>query len=111
MDRGMRILKIALGVLALYAPPPLNRTLARIRGVRLIDPKTTWIGVRTLIDNAFPELVTIGANVTISFDVSIFAHIDPPATIRERYLPCAQAPVEIKSNVFIGARAIILPGV
>jgi hypothetical protein len=99
-----------LGVLALYAPPPLNRALARLRGVRLLDPRTTWIGVRTLIDNEFPELVTIGANVTISFDVDIIAHIDPPPTMR-KYAPQAQRPVEIKSNVFIGARAIVLPGV
>src|SRR5262249_38706852 len=106
----MRIVKKILGVLALYAPPPFNRTLARMRGVRLLDPSTTWIGVRTLIDNEFPELVTIGANVTIAFDVDIIAHIDPPATMR-KYTSKAQRPVEIKSNVFIGARALVLPGV
>lgn len=79
----MRTVTKILGVFALYAPPPLNRMLAQLRGVRLLDPKTTWIGVRTLIDNEFPELVTIGANVTIAFDVCIFTHIDPPATLRE----------------------------
>ena len=107
----MRTVTKILGVFALYAPPPLNRMLAQLRGVRLLDPKTTWIGVRTLIDNEFPELVTIGANVTIAFDVCIFTHIDPPATLRERFIQRSQAPVEIKSNVFIGARAVILPGV
>jgi serine acetyltransferase len=106
----MRILKTILGVVALYAPPPFNRFLARLRGVRLLDPGTTWIGVRTLIDNKFPELVTIGANVTISFDVAIITHIDPPNTMR-KYVPQVQRPVAINSNVFIGARATLLPGV
>jgi acetyltransferase-like isoleucine patch superfamily enzyme len=107
----MPFFKKAFGVAALYAPPPLNRILAQIRGVRLKDPRTTWIGVRTLIDNEFPELVTIGANVTIASDVNIMAHIEPPQTMQQRFIPRSQAPVEIKSNVFIGARAVILPGV
>jgi len=107
----MGFLKKALGVLGLYAPPPANRLIARWRGVRLQDPRTTWIGVRTLIDNEYPELVSIGANVIISFDVDIFAHIEPPPTMQERYWPETMSPVVIKSNVFIGARAVILPGV
>ncbi len=101
----------ALGVLALYAPPPMNRWLAGLRGVHLAEPATTWIGVRTLIDNEYPELVSIGANVTISFDVNIIAHVEPPTTMQQRFMPKYQAPVDIRSNVFIGARAIILPGV
>jgi len=100
-----------VGVLSLYAPPPLNKYLAILRGVKILDPGTTWIGVRTLIDNECPELVTIGANVTISFDVNITTHIDPPASMQQRYFPREEAPVVIKDNVFIGARALILPGV
>jgi acetyltransferase-like isoleucine patch superfamily enzyme len=105
------ILKKVLGVAGLYAPPPMNKLLARLRGVKLLDPRTTWIGVRTLIDNEFPELVTIGSNVTISFDVNIIAHNEPPLSMQQRFMPCTQKRVEIKSNVFIGARAVILPGV
>ena len=67
--------------------------------------------MRTLIDNEYPELVTIGSNVTIAFDVAIFAHFEPPKSVQKRFIPCSQAPVDIKSNVFVGARAIILPGV
>lgn len=100
-----------LGVLALYAPPPMNRWLAGLRGVRLKEPATTWIGTRTLIDNKYPELVSIGANVTISFDVNIITHVEPPMTMQQRFMPEYRSPVDIRSNVFIGARAIILPGV
>ena len=103
--------KKVLGVLSIYAPPPFNVWISRWRGVRILDTKTTWIGVRTLIDNEFPELITIGPNVTIAFDVKIIAHFEPPRTMQERFLGRSQAPVEIKPNVFIGAGAIILPGV
>lgn len=103
--------KKVLGVLALYAPPPFNLFLNRMRGVRFDDPSTVWIGVRTLIDNEYPELVLIGSNVTISFDVDIMAHVEPPITIQRRFIQKAQAPVWIQSNVFVGARAVILPGV
>lgn len=103
--------KKALGVLSLYAPPPLNKFLAVIRGVKFVDSSTVWIGVRTLIDNEFPELVKIGANVTISFDVNVITHTEPPTSMQLLYRPRTEAMVEIKDNVFIGARAIILPGV
>jgi acetyltransferase-like isoleucine patch superfamily enzyme len=105
------LFKKALGVLGLYAPPPLNKFLAIYRGVKFVDSRTTWIGVRTFIDNEYPELIKIGANVTISFDVNIIAHTEPPLTVQQRYMPKTQDAVEIKDNVFIGARAIILPGV
>lgn len=103
--------KKALGVIGLYAPPPMNKVLAIVRGVKFVDSRTTWIGVRTLIDNEFPELIKIGANVTISFDVNIMAHTEPPLTMQQRYMPRTEGAVEIKDNVFVGARAIILPGV
>lgn len=105
------LFKKALGVMGLYAPPPLNKILAIFRGVQFVDSQTTWIGVRTLIDNEYPELIKIGANVTISFDVNIFAHTEPPLTLQQLYMPRKVAKVQIKDNVFIGARAIILPGV
>lgn len=98
------------GILTLDAPPPLNRHLFRLRGVDIRDPGSNWIGVRTLIDNRFPELVTIEPNVTISFDVDIIAHFEPLRTMQEQYLPLAKSPVEIRSNSSIGARAIQLPG-
>jgi len=106
-----RLLRYALGYLSLIAPPPLNKVLIGWRGVKLRDPKTLWIGMGTLIDNKYPEAITIGAEVTISFRVCIVAHIEPPASIRARFHPERVKPVVIGSNVFIGACAVILPGV
>lgn len=65
----------------------------------------------TLIDNLFPEKIFVGQNVTISFCVKIIAHIEPPQSMQARFLPMKSAPVVIGNNVFIGAGAIILPGV
>jgi len=105
------LFKKALGVLGLYAPPPLNRNIAYWRGVQFEELRTVWIGVRTLIDNEYPQLISIGKNVTISFDVDIIAHVEPPGSMQERFFRKYSAPVTIKSNVFIGARSVILPGV
>ncbi|MGB6228720.1 MAG: acyltransferase [Litorimonas sp.] len=104
------ISKIA-GVLAYYVPPPLNKYVHKWRGVRITDTKSLWLGVNCHIDTSFPKLIHIGENVTISFGVKIFAHMDPPDTMQQVYLPAYQKPVSIGSNSFIGAGASILPGV
>ena len=105
------MLRKAAGYLAFHAPPPLNKYLHWARGVRMKDPRTVWIGVGTLIDNEFPEGVSIGAHVTIAFCVRIFTHIEPPLPMQERFVPARQENVVIGDNVFIGAGAMILPGV
>ena len=80
-------------------------------GVRILDTKTLWLGVNCHFDTSFPKLIEIGANVTISFGVKIFAHMDPPQTMQERFIPAYQKPVKVGANSFIGAGAIIMPGV
>lgn len=59
-----------------------------------------------------PWLVRIGNHVTISFDVTLLTH-DGATWIFTEEVPSVQkfAPVEIMDNCFIGARAIIMPGV
>ena len=61
----------------------------------------------TLIDSLYPELITIGNNVTITH-ASIMTHDDSPVIWCHRRIV---APVKIGDNVFIGLRAVILPGV
>lgn len=102
--------KIA-GVLAYYIPPPLNKYVHKWRGVRILDPKTLWLGVNCHLDTSFPEMIEICEEVTISFGVKIFAHMDPPDSMQARFLPAYQKPVLIKANSFVGAGACILPGV
>ena len=110
-SRILQEMKKLLGFLAYFFPPPLNKVLHQLRGVNFRDPKTTWIGVNVHIDNKFPDLVSIGEQVTIAFGAKIFAHMDPPQSMAKRYLPAYTREVRIGNNVFIGAGALILPGV
>lgn len=62
---------------------------------------------RSTIDNLFPEMVTIGNNVTIT-NATVLIH---DASIKKFNGFVKYAPVTIGNNVFIGFGAIILPGV
>lgn len=63
---------------------------------------------QSFIDPDFAELITIGDNTTISADVMVLAHDGST----KRLLGYTRiAPVRIGSRVFVGARAVILPGV
>lgn len=63
--------------------------------------------IDTLFDAVYPELITIGSNVTITHaNVLTHDHSSAIWTRRQRV-----APVVIGDNVFIGLHAIILPGV
>jgi len=67
-----------------------------------LHPEIKFIGLETYIDDIFPELITIGKNTVIALRVTILAHDDASHTV---------AKVDIGDSVFIGAGAIILPGV
>jgi len=62
---------------------------------------------RSVIDNLFPEMITIGNNVTIT-NATVLIH---DASIKKFNGFVKYAPVTIGNNVFIGFGAIILPGV
>ena len=105
------MIKEILGVVAYYVPPPLNKYLHVLRGVKIKEPSSVWIGFGSLLDNAYPQKITIGENVTIAVGVQIFAHTEPPITIQEKYMPIVIKDVKIGDNVFIGAGSCILPGI
>jgi len=79
----------------------LRRKLYRHLGIHL-DPDIKFIGLETYLDDVFPELISIGKNTVIALRVTILAHDDASHTV---------AKVDIGDHVFIGAGAIILPGV
>lgn len=60
------------------------------------------------LDPGRPWLLSIGDDVIISFNVSVLTH-DASALLQTGY--SRLAPVSIGSRVFIGAHAVILPGV
>src|SRR5438874_4054849 len=72
-------------------------TLHRLRGVQIGEG--TWIGSEALIETACLERVKIGKRVIIGIRATILAHFQELLG------------VEIKDDVYIGACAVILPGV
>ncbi|MFA6450481.1 MAG: acyltransferase [bacterium] len=78
----------------------LRILLYRMMGVKI--GRKVYIGFDCYIDPDFSELITIEDDVIISFRVIIVAH--------DRKREYA-APIEIKSEAFLGAGAIALPGV
>lgn len=106
-----RLWKLFLGYVGYYSPPPLNKWIAKFRGVNFEDINSVWIGIGSLIDNKNPNEIYIGRNVTISNNVSIYSHSEPPLTLAKYGVKYFERPVYIFSNVYIGANSTILPGV
>lgn len=97
-----------LQLLALYVPGQKTTRvwLHRMRGVSI--GKNVKIGSFALIENAYPQLVSIGNNVTIGIRVIIVGQRrDLVVEGRVRNRPT----VRIDDNVYIGPGAIILPNV
>ena len=75
----------------------LRVALHRLRGVHI--GQNVWIGYGALIETAYPDKVTIGDRVIIGIRATILAHFQELMGVR------------IKDDVYIGACAVILPGV
>ena len=85
--------------LAMLAPAAggTRVTLHRLRGVTI--GRDVWIGSGVMIETGHPSLVTIGDRVTIGIRTTILAHFLELTGVR------------IENDVYIGACAVILPGV
>ena len=71
--------------------------LHRLRGVQIGNG--VWIGYQVLIETACPEKVIIGNRVVIGIRTTILAHFQDLLGVK------------IDDDVYIGAGAMILPGV
>ncbi len=81
-------------------------------GTQFFDPKNVTIGRGTIIgQGAFldgRDLLLIGDHVDIASDVMIY---NSEHDINDEFFTAKNAPIQIGDYVFIGPRAIILPGV
>lgn len=99
----------ALHFLAMYAPfGKIKRAFYRFRGTKIGEKVDIATGV--LIEESFPHLITIEDNVDIGPRVIIAAH-DSSYHCIQPDIPLICKKVRIKRNAYIGAGAIILPGI
>ena len=71
----------------------------------------SFIG-RNISLSSEPYLITIGNDVRVSFDVAFVTHDGGMHVLRKKYPNAARyGRINVGNNVFIGARAIIMPGV
>ena len=84
----------------------IRRACLKWMGVRLPKPENgdrpIWIGRDVYVDEIFPELVTIEPCAVIGLRAMLICHDDANRGV---------APIRIGKGVYIGAAAIILPGV
>lgn len=83
----------------------LRRRCLRWMGVRVpLAPgdKPCWLGLEVYVDDSFPELITIEPGSVLGVRCNIICHDDAKREV---------APVVIGRDSYIGAGAIVLPGV
>lgn len=85
--------------------------MQRKRGVKIGD--NCHFSSNILIDLVYPNLVSIGNNVTISHNVMIFSHSNPTANLelKSKKYPRKVEAVQIKDGAVINPGAIITSGV
>lgn len=71
----------------------------------------SYVGMNTLIEG-YGESVTIGAHVSIAPNVHIMSSSGPNASQNlQRVFPITSGPVNVGDHCWIGAGAVIMPGV
>jgi acetyltransferase-like isoleucine patch superfamily enzyme len=92
-------------------PPGLRLALYRAMGITI--GHGVFVGLDTWLDDQFPELIVIEDEVVISFRVTVIVHDD--ARRMDAILPGQAdgtvAPVTLKRGCYLGAGAVVLPGV
>ena len=85
--------------------------LQRSRGVNI--GKNCHFSPYVLIDLLYPELITIGDNVTIGSNSMIFAHVNPTTNefLKSHGYPRTIKPVVIKNGAIVSVGCIIIAGV
>jgi len=85
--------------------------LQRSRGVEI--GKNCHISPYVLIDLIYPQLVTVGDNVTIGSNTMIFAHANPTTNLflKKNGYPRKVEPITIKSGAVLFPGCIITAGV
>ena len=109
IDEIRHSIKTVLHELAMFIPNiQLKRIFYRLRGSNI--GKNVDIANFVFLEDIFPELITIQDNVDLGPNVVIVTH-DSSYHCNHSEHPIKTAEVIIGKNAYIGAGAIILPGV
>lgn len=88
--------------------PSMRITLHRLRGVKI--GKNVFLGTEVFIDDSRPHLIEIEDNVTIIAGTMLLSHATYPRH-HKKLLTNTQDGLLIKKGAYIGARALLLPGI
>ena len=103
-----KIRNILLYRLAFFCPINAWRIkMHRRRGITI--GKNVYIGQNCCLDNAYPECVFIGDDVSLAGEVTIVAHINPFAHF-ENVFESKVDPVVIEKGAWVGVKCTLLPG-
>lgn len=93
-----------------YLPLSFLRVgLLKACGVKI--GKGCYVGFNIRIDTNYPNLISIGHQVTISHDVSIYTHTATPSKCALSEVYNFAAETTIGDGAWIGATALLLPGI
>jgi len=108
---GIRFLFVSylLQLLANILPSKLSPFFHRLRGVKV--GRDVYIHRTVIIDEAYPENITIEDEVRVAAGTVIISHMKAGQHLRTHYLPFRAAKVKLCKYSFIGANAVIMPGV
>jgi len=91
--------------------PKLRIFLYRLMGIKV--GKNISIGLDSMLDSSFPELITLEDKVVLSHRVTVIAHDDAKGLKKTSAAKddMTVAPIIFKKGCYIGACAVILSGV
>ena len=103
-----KIRNILLNRLAFFCPLNSWRVkMHRRRGITIGD--NVYIGQNCCLDNAYPEYIFIGDDVTLTGEVTIVAHLNPYKHF-ENVFESKVTPIVIEKGAWIGVKCTLVPG-
>ena len=104
-----RLFTLILQDISFFVPWPVRSYLHRARGVRI--GSNVFIGSLVILDEAYPEYITIEDNVQVSAGAKIVAHDSSFKNVFHGGVPTYIGGIILRRNAYIGSGAMILPGV
>jgi acetyltransferase-like isoleucine patch superfamily enzyme len=98
-----------LPLVAHHVPNKIVPFIHRLRGIKI--GRGVFIDKTVILDEAYPQNITIEDDVVISAGAVIMSHMSASHHLKEYYLPERITKVKICKYSLIGINAVILPGV